>query len=267
MIIRKIALTLLRASEFDFRINHHWFPGRKILLNSYLHKGYWFHGKKRETGTMEAFAKILREGDSVLEVGAHIGYITSYFSHLVGPGGEVVAFEPGLNNLPYLKENIRGLSNVVVQEKGVGAQAGQLEFYEESLTGQNNSFVKGFKPFEGNSRAAYVSSKTLNRLVEIVSLDDYFQPSNRIPDFIKIDVEGFELEVLKGSTRVLDQLPVLMVEVQLSHDEIFSIFKTRGYDVYNEKGEKLSSPQARQLNLFCLHPEKHAIHLKALNWN
>jgi FkbM family methyltransferase len=264
---RKMGLSLLRTCQFDLRINHHWIPGRKILLNSYKHKGYWFHGKRRETGTMEVFAKILGKGDRVVEVGAHIGYITSYFSYLVGPGGEVVAFEPGRNNLPYLRENIRTLSNVVLQEKGVGAAVGQLEFYEENLTGQNNSFVKGFEGLKRNSEAAHVEAKTFNRVVEIISLDDYFKNSDKTPDFIKIDVEGFELEVLKGSAHVLDQLPVVMVEVQTSRDEIFSVFKTRGYNVYRDDGEKLLLADAMRLNVFCLHPEKHAIHLKSLNWN
>jgi FkbM family methyltransferase len=63
---------------------------------------------------MSAILGLVKPRQSVVEVGAHIGYLTMFFSHLVGPGGRVYAFEPGTANLKYLRKNAAPCPNVKV---------------------------------------------------------------------------------------------------------------------------------------------------------
>ncbi|MGV2435747.1 MAG UNVERIFIED_CONTAM: hypothetical protein LVT10_13450 [Anaerolineae bacterium] len=72
-------------------IRHH-FTQQPFRLHSFKHKGYWFHGAKREQSTMALFAKLINPGDVVVQTRGHIGYIAVYFSHFVG---DVSAFANG----------------------------------------------------------------------------------------------------------------------------------------------------------------------------
>ena len=90
--LRRLLLPLFaRINPGDITIRHH-FTQQPFRLHSFKHKGYWFHGAKREQSTMALFAKLINPGDVVVEVGGHIGYIAVYFSHLVG---DVSAFANG----------------------------------------------------------------------------------------------------------------------------------------------------------------------------
>ena len=142
--LRSMVIPLLaRFNPGDVTIKHHW-TGDPLRLHSFLHKGYWFHGRSREADTLELLSRLLGHGDRVVEVGAHIGYFTILFSRLVGPGGRVTVFEPGENNLTYLRVNTRALANVVIREEAVGSTVGTADFYLESISGQNNSLIEGY---------------------------------------------------------------------------------------------------------------------------
>lgn len=73
--LRPVVLHLLRWMARDTSLTNPW-TGSRIYLNSFRHKGYWFFGKEREAGTMARFAELIRPGDTVVEVGGHIGFIT-----------------------------------------------------------------------------------------------------------------------------------------------------------------------------------------------
>jgi predicted O-methyltransferase YrrM len=105
--LRSVALPLLKKFSFDAKMQHHWVPNTKFKLNTFKHKGYWYHGKSREHETMMIFRNLIKENNVVVEVGGHIGYISIFFSHLVGVNGRVIVFEPGTNNLPYITDNIK----------------------------------------------------------------------------------------------------------------------------------------------------------------
>src|SRR5690349_12289207 len=103
-LLRRILIPLLnRWSPGDITLRHHW-TGESVRLHSFRHKGYWYHGRRREEETMRLFSQLLKPGDSVIEVGGHIGYISLYFKALV-EHGDVFVFEPGANNLPYIRQN------------------------------------------------------------------------------------------------------------------------------------------------------------------
>jgi FkbM family methyltransferase len=262
-ILRRIFLPLFaRFNPGDITISHH-FTGDRIRLHSYRHKGYWYHGKRREADTMRLFREFIARGATVLDVGGHCGYVAIYLASLVGPRGRVIVFEPGPNNLPYLKHNTRAKRNITLVEKGVGSRRERRPFYLESLTGQNNSFLNDFAVFKTNKKRAYAANAQVQKTtVDVVTLDEFCRSENLRPDLIKIDVEGFELEVLKGALSLLrDVRPMLMVEIQVGHKKLVQLAKQYGYRMFTPQGNVVAGTEdlvAQHTNTFWLHQSAHA---------
>lgn len=254
--LRAFVLPALKAISRDITIRHHW-TGHPIKLNLFAHKGYWYHGRRREEDEMRAIASLVQAGDVAVEVGGHIGYISLLLSKSV-ESGNVTVFEPGSNNLPYIRHNLAGLSNVTLIEKGCGPKADFLTFYEESLTGQNNSFVSSFQGLESNSGSApNISVEVSQHKVPVVRLDE------EIPDppaFVKIDVEGFEYPVLQGTEGWFSENltpPIIMIEVQADHADIADWFSTRGYQLFDIEANPITQIPETTINIFALNPKAH----------
>ena len=123
---------------------------------------------------------LVTSGGLVVECGCHHGLTTILLSKWVGPHGKVLAFEANANNAAIALENValNGLTNVEILVAAVGNVTGTL-----FLTGEFNSSVC----------SASVPGSTE---VAAIRLDDFL--GGRIPDLAKIDVEGYETEVLRG---------------------------------------------------------------------
>lgn len=262
-LLRRILIPVLRTvGDREVSIRHHY-TGQPLRVHLFKHRGYWFHGKRREHETMNLFARIIQPGQSVCEVGGHIGYISLYFQKLAG-SGRVTVFEPGSNNLPYLRRNVAN-TGIVLVEKAVAAQAGRLRFYMDSLTGQNNSLVQDFQGLQANSRVAYTPVAVTAAEVDCVSLDDFFPGGTTDPDFIKIDVEGAEADVLLGARKCLARaLPSIMVEVQARESEVFDCLDELGYVLFSPSGRRLLAAPDLKGNVFAFHKAKHQELLKSI---
>ncbi|MEM9351986.1 MAG: FkbM family methyltransferase [Planctomycetota bacterium] len=267
-LLRKVALPLLRSlNPGDITLRHHY-TGAPVRLHSFRHKGYWFHGRRREQETMEFFRRLLAPGDCVIEVGGHIGYISLYFADLVGPAGRVMVFEPGSNNIPYIRQNVASIQQIDLKEVAVSDQDGIASFFEEELTGQNNSLHADYDVFQENRHRAFASEEYSKRRVETIRLDTLLSGEGLTPDLIKIDIEGAELMALKGARETLSRAcPVVMVEVTRQKAEVFAFFEGLGYQLFNDTGVRLDRPDAMDFNVCALHPEKHVEKLDQLSWN
>ncbi len=253
--LRKIVLPLFkRLNPGTIKIKHH-FTGKPFYLDAFMHKGYWFHGKNREAETMQLFADLIAPGSTVIEVGAHIGYISLFFSKLVAPNGRVIVFEPGYNNLPYLKKNTGGLPNFELIEKAVSNSNGKALFFVESITGQNNSLLPNYDGFDQNAREAGLSSAKKSVEVETTTLDTFartLQPGSI--DFIKIDIEGAEIMALKGMTDILATIkPTMMIEVSENHGEVFRLLDSHSYQLFDANRSRVRLDSSEFMNLFCIH--------------
>lgn len=251
---RRLALRVFRrVNPGDVTIRHHW-TGDPVRLHSFKHKGYWWHGKRREEETIEGFQRLIGSGETVFEVGGHIGYLSLIYAHLVGPGGRVVVFEPGANNLPYLKRNIGPLGHVELVEKAVSDSNGTVTFWLEDLSGQNNSLIQDYHLLKGNIELAGLNRAVSKQVVtvECVTLDDFIG-AGRAPAFVKIDVEGAELMVLRGAAQMLARREtVLMVEVTREAEAIHVLFDRAGYSLFHADRQPVASHETMVGKIFCL---------------
>lgn len=257
-VLRRVAMPILkRFNPGNIRIRHHYTGGR-LLLHSFRHKGYWFHGRRREQATMQFIQQALRPGDTVVELGGHIGYLTMLFAETVGPAGRVAVFEPGRNNLPYLRENVRGLPGVEIVEQAVSDQDGVATFFEEQLTGQNNSLLGDYERFSQNRQLAFSNEAYHRREVTTVRLDTFLEQRAMRPDLVKIDIEGAEFLALQGAMKMVrEQRPILMIEVTCLADKVFQLLASAGYLLFTPEGKKLGDSKRLNDNVCALHPEKH----------
>jgi FkbM family methyltransferase len=254
-----------RLNPGDITIRHHW-TGDPVRLHSYRHKGYWYHGRKREEWIMQMLGRVIRPGDIVVEVGGHIGYVALWLAKLVG-SGHVYVFEPGPNNLKYIETNLRDKANVTLVPKGVGNVPARRTMFVERLTGLNNTFVEESPLLKANAAFDGFNADELRDSVpvELVRFDDYAAEHSVRPDLIKIDVEGFEMEVLQGMLETISsEHPKLMIEVTRHPEEVWQILQSRGYVVFGEELRLIGTAKELHGNVFCMHSEIHAPLLREL---
>jgi FkbM family methyltransferase len=249
-ILRPLAIGLLRLTKTDIRIANPW-TKHSLFLNSFHHKSYWFFGKVRENATMLMLAKCIATGDTVIEIGGHIGFISQYLSKLVGRSGRVIVFEPGSNNLSYIRKNLRNLPNVTLVEVAISNICGTTRFYEDNVTGQNNSLLPNYENAEAVAKSNGVRLKKHVAEVPVTTLDAYVQAYKLSPDFIKMDIEGAELNALLGSTSTLAHVRGLMIEVTRNHAAVASLLRERGFQTFSAEGEELLNLQFSG-NIFAL---------------
>ncbi|MBN1210487.1 MAG: FkbM family methyltransferase [Myxococcaceae bacterium] len=148
---------------------------------------------------LELIEPHLRPGMTVFDVGANIGYLAMYLRRRIGASGQLYCFEPEPTNFAELEANLRRnhLDNCHAVQLAVGATEGTVTF---------NPGLNGFVAPEG-AAGIPVPVTPLDRFIEQRGLP-------RV-DFVKIDVEGFEVDVLGGMSALLSRpdKPILYVEV------------------------------------------------------
>lgn len=179
------------------QVNLHDEVGRQI----FIHKAYEIELSRYLSGA-------LRPGQVFLDVGAHHGYFSILAADCVGPEGSVHAFEPTPGTYARLAQNTRQFPCVTTHNSAVGERAGQLTLrdYGEAFAAFNSAF-----PPRMDQGARPVLQE---HVVPQVSLDDFCRSHAVTPDFIKVDVESMELQVVRGMTEILrTRRPTVMLEV------------------------------------------------------
>ena len=139
-------------------------------------------------------------GATVVDVGANIGYNTVYAARRVGATGRVVAIEPAADNLAVLRDNLLAnrIENVVVQPVAAGrAHEVRDLFLRGEISAVNSLFPE----------SVYAEVTGVEQ-VRVAPLDDLVEVD---PDLVKIDVEGAELDVLAGMTRLLGRSSIRLI--------------------------------------------------------
>ncbi|MES2392528.1 MAG: FkbM family methyltransferase [Acidobacteriota bacterium] len=139
-----------------------------------------------------------KEGDILWDAGAYCGATTCMLAQMVGPTGKVYAFEPDDLNYAYLEKNIahHGLTNVIPVRKALSDKSGVARFY------MGGTMASGISDF-----VVYSDSKQMKE-VPTISMEDACAELGCVPDFVKMDIEGAELALIRGAKEFLKQHPV-----------------------------------------------------------
>lgn len=191
------------------------------LAVSYLERPSFFLGTY-EPHIVAALRDQIRPGMVVYDVGAHIGYLTLVMSRLVGPSGRVLSFEPDPRNREALSANVSSVSNVKVLPFAIDGELGEVAFatFDYSLVGR---IADADTP--GDAMMVTVEAVSLDHLINV--------RGEPVPQFIKIDVEGRETNVLEGALSVLNESrPTVIVETRRSSTfpKVSALMATCGYD-------------------------------------
>ncbi len=225
---------------------------RDSILSGMIYDGF----EESEIGFLQ---KVLREGDIFFDVGANIGLFSLYAASLVGKDGKVWAFEPAPITFSRLKENI--LLNDFVQVEtlniGISDKAGE-EYLHISEDGRDgwNTFANG---------NADLFSAGMN--VTVDSLDNFVVQHNidisKIK-LIKIDVEGWEVPVIKGMKKIMreNNNAILLAEFTQKNSLAAGFNCYQLYDLVSDMGFSWFSYNSQKNLLF---PEKKRVEYPYIN--
>lgn len=151
-----------------------------------------------------------RKGEVFVDVGAHIGFYTLRAARLVGPDGMVVAFEPNPENYSLLARNVRSnrLSNVLALNMGVSDFVGEAELvaYKNEALGVDPAFTR-LRRMGQHGGGLTVAVSDLDTSLDSVGVSQV--------DWLKIDAEGHELQILRGAKKTLRSPRIkLIVEIE-----------------------------------------------------
>ena len=172
-----------------------------------------------EAEELDLMRPLLRPGQTIIDVGANVGYTARFFAQAVGRTGDVHAFEPNPVIYPLLKQNVANLEQVSVYNLGLSSGNGEFPLF---IAGSNHA-VACFAEKYPASHLVYREGETMRSVDAKVVMGDQFLKQKGIDhvDVIKIDVEGWELNVLSG----------LAETISASHDlTIFCEFNPRAQE-------------------------------------
>lgn len=194
-IYRTLVVSFYKGRAVNGRVLHHVKGNQSAMLLNVADRGIsrellstGFHEKNSTTFIRTQ----LKEGMRVLEIGANIGYYSLLEASIVGPTGYIYAFEPDPVNMASLKVNmlLNGHENVSYFDKAVGNENKKDYFYMSNY-GNLGSMIQ--------RKDDMCNYKKIE--VDVVRLDDFFDVDTI--DYFRMDVEGFELEIIKSMSKIL----------------------------------------------------------------
>jgi FkbM family methyltransferase len=192
-----------------------------ISSTQYSHGDYEPH----ETALM---ARVVSPGWIVVDAGANFGWHAVHLSKLVGPEGRVISFEPIPRTFKELKANaaLNACDNLEARQEALGDTEGEITIYVPSIhlgAGAASQFLDAGEPVKA----------------PILRLDDFLERRGiDHVDFIKADIEGGELNLLRGAEKLFSRCrPRVMIEIVDIHckrfgfttDQVIQFFASRGY--------------------------------------
>jgi FkbM family methyltransferase len=209
------------------------------VIESDTHICKWIQESGRldhDQNMLPVIAKYISNGDTVVDVGAYVGDHTICYSCLVGGQGKVLAFEPNAEAFECLQYNLSQSKNTVCFNRALGSSPGRASI-DDSCSNKGMSHLT-----QGND-------------VEVFPLDQL--NLDRL-DFMKIDCEGFELNVLQGGEQTIRKfMPTMLIEINdatlgryaISRNDIFMLLHSYGYRYRNVyRGRSL---HGSQLDVIC----------------
>lgn len=211
-------------------------------------------GNIYERKTKAALRKLVSPASLVLDIGANIGAHTLHLAQLVGPHGRVMAFEPTDFAFQKLIRNLELNRSL----------AARVEPYHCFLTASDGASVPNAiysswpLPVTDGVHAKHLGRKMQTEMAKARSLDSILsERADRKVQLVKLDVDGFECDVLRGATMILREArpifvmelaPYVLEERGASLDELLSYFIPNGYVLYDERTQKPLPTSAKELH-------------------
>lgn len=191
-----------------------------------------------DTHNHEVLAKFLHKGMSCLDVGANIGVYTVHMARLVGPSGSVHSFEPVTHVRRRLEANVwlNNLQWVKINNTALGHKVDSIEMFQV----REGHFRSGTSTLVKNENVDKMGEDSFSKtLVSVTTIDDYVT-SHSLDQlgFMKIDVEGFEWNVLLGASESIRRFkPTILMEYDpIRHEgkkqNIIDFFDEQEFYVY-----------------------------------
>jgi len=173
----------------------------------------------------------IQKGDTVVELGANIGFHTLYLRKLIGDTGKLFSFEPLPELFEILKKNVKinGYQNITIEQKAVSNKTGKSRLYLSYETTDNRIYDS----YDGRDSIE----------IETITLDDYFQNFDGKIDFVYSDVQGADYAAVQGMSSIIEKLPNIKILAEFSPfmlekfdskpSDFLQILLDKGFNLYD----------------------------------
>ena len=222
-IVRSLLLQFPKTYEFIFKIKNNY------QISYYLNKVH--------EPDFKAFNLLgSDEPQLFLDIGANVG-MSALSIFTLKSNAKVISFEPNPINYPYLDRLVAKFSNFQYMKVGLGDKVTSLDFYYPIY---NHKHMTALGSCDREKAASWLNQERVyffdpNKLkiekitIDVKTLDSF----NLQPDFIKIDVEGFEYQVLLGASKTInDHRPILLIEGVAKDDNVHQQLKQWQYETF-----------------------------------
>lgn len=234
------------------------------VMDNGVEKSIYYTGTY-EAGTLHVFDYLLQPGDVFFDIGSNIGLMAIYASKKVGAQGAVHSFEPEPDTFKILQQNcaINHISNIRLNNLALGAQ-------------EMDGFIYPNMDINRGASSLVRKDDSEGKKVSIITLDQYLkqQQVGNIK-LMKIDIEGYELEMLKGASALLQSSAAPIICIEYSNEVMhtgevadvydfikninqYRIFKFKGWkgDVCNLEEVHSKAAMPGHDNVFCFLPSQ-----------
>ncbi|MBU4377321.1 MAG: FkbM family methyltransferase [Candidatus Omnitrophica bacterium] len=206
---------------------------KKLVVNGYpmyvdlkdkgISKALFVYGS-REKDQMHLVKDNIKRGSTVLDIGANIGYYVLLEAGIIGPSGRIIAYEPSSDNCLLLNRNIaaNGLTDKVeVNNAALSNRSGTSRFY---LSSKSNLHTLNPVHYKGGAKRS-----AEEKFIDVRTVDVYaVLNQNRDVKFIRMDIEGHEVEVLEGILRAVRDFKIYPDILFETH---FAKYDPSGHDI------------------------------------
>jgi len=214
-----------------------------------LHRAFYFlynigYLKGKENFKYHYFVReIIKKDDTVLDIGANLGYFSKNFSKLAA-NGKVISIEPVPAFYQTLVYFLGNKKNVTIHNVALGTENGSLEM----VMPESDGMIRTGLPHIAKNDEEKKLHKTV--MVSIVKGSELLSNLTRL-DYIKCDIEGYEWTVFQEIVPIIERhLPIIQVEIASENEEnMIELFKKMGYQQYGIANFKIVKESGNQQEL------------------
>ena len=248
----KVKKTIAKKLVVETNAKSFWNDNFNIVIPETISSSIYSNGYF-EADLTGIIINLLEENQTFIDVGAHIGYFSKLASHIVGKNGKVYSFEPTPSTYSLLNKNVRTSNNITVINKAAFSSEKEIDFNDYGVI---NSAMNSFK-----NTGIYLGENVKKESIKVktTTIDHFCKINNIEPNFIKIDAENAEYEILLGMNEVLKKhKPILSLEFgdfNIEHvprgKEVINFLENFNYKAYDILSNKLKLHKTQEKYNYC----------------